>query len=295
MTAATPAGIGDRLKSLLLYPLPHHLLSALMRRLTRIRWRPYKNRQIRWFAHRYNVNLDEAAEPEATAYDSFNHFFTRALKDGARPVCGGAHDIACPADGRISQIGTIRAGRIIQAKGHDYSVHELLGGDRALSERFTTGGFATIYLSPRDYHRVHMPVAGRLRRMLHVPGRLFSVAPHTVRAVPRLFARNERVAAVFDTEYGPLAVVLVGALFVGSIETVWAGTLTPPGARRVTSREYPDDGINLARGEELGRFNMGSTVILLCGGGTSTWDTTLQADTAVRVGQRLGGYASPGD
>ncbi len=284
--AATAAG--DALKSLPQYLLPHHLLSWLMLLATRLRWRPWKNWQIKWVIRRYGVDMDEALDPEPTHYSHFNSFFTRALRAGARPLADGAADILCPADGAISQIGAIREGRIFQAKGRDFSAVELLGGSIARAAPFENGSFVTVYLSPRDYHRVHMPIAGTLREMVHVPGRLFSVAPHTTRAIPRLFARNERVVSIFDTEAGPMAVILVGALFVASIETVWAGVVTPPRRREIRVWDYRDTAPALERGAELGRFNMGSTAIVLFGNGKARWDAAMQADSAVRMGQRLG-------
>ena len=281
---------GDALKSLPQYLLPQHLLSWLMQVATRLRWRPWKNWQIQWVIRRYGVNMGEALDPEPTHYPHFNSFFTRALHAGARPLATGAHNILCPADGVISQIGAIRAGRIFQAKGRDFTAVELLGGSIARAAPFENGRFITVYLAPRDYHRVHMPVTGTLREMVHVPGRLFSVAPHTTRAIPRLFARNERVVSMFDTEAGPMAVVLVGALFVASIETVWAGVVTPPRRREIRHWDYRDTPRVLERGAELGRFNMGSTAIVLFGQGQAQWDATLQADSAVRMGQGLGTF-----
>ncbi len=279
---------GDTLKSLPQYLLPHHLLSWLMQVATRLRWRPWKNWQIKWVIRRYGVDMNEALEPEPTHYPHFNSFFTRALRGGVRPLAAGTDDILCPADGAISQLGAIREGRIFQAKGRDFTTVELLGGSIARAAPFENGRFVTVYLSPRDYHRVHMPIAGRLREMIHVPGRLFSVAPHTTRAIPRLFARNERVVSIFDTEAGPMAVILVGALFVASIETVWAGVVTPPRRREIRTWDYRDASLALTRGAELGRFNMGSTVIVLFGRGHAQWATQWQADNPVRMGQRLG-------
>ena len=283
-----PTAAGDALKSLPQYLLPQHLLSWLMQVATRLRWQPWKSWQIQWVIRRYGVNMSEALDPEPTHYTSFNSFFTRALKVGARPLADGANDILCPADGTVSQIGAIREGRIFQAKGRDFTAVELLGGSIARAAPFENGSFVTVYLSPRDYHRVHMPIAGTLREMVHVPGRLFSVAPHTTRAIPRLFARNERVVSIFDTEAGPMAVVLVGALFVASIETVWAGVVTPPRRREIGQWDYRDAPLALERGAELGRFNMGSTAIVLFGRGKVQWDSAAQAESAVRMGQRMG-------
>jgi phosphatidylserine decarboxylase len=269
------------------YLLPQHLLSALMFRLTRIRWRPLKDLLIRRVIRHFGVDMTEALEPDPTVYLSFNEFFTRALRPGARPV---AEDpaISCPADGALSQLGEIAGGRIFQAKRRDYSLLELLGGRRDWAERFDGGSFATIYLSPRDYHRVHMPIAGDLREMIHVPGRLFSVNPVTTSLVPRLFARNERVVCLFEGAAGPMAVILVGAIFVGSMDTVWAGQVTPASAREPSSRYGGKSAVRLEKGAEMGRFNMGSTVILLFPRGRVRWDGSLQPDDQVRMGQRIG-------
>ena len=210
------------------YLLPHHLLSRLAGCVAECRARWFKNAFTAWFAKRYQVNMSEALVEDLTAYEHFNAFFTRALKPGARPLDETPGAILCPADGAVSQLGPIEHGRIFQAKGHSFSALELLGGDPALAAPFMGGEFATIYLSPKDYHRVHMPLAGTLREMVYVPGRLFSVNQTTAENVPELFARNERVVCLFDTERGPMAVVLVGAMIVASIETVWAGLVTPP-------------------------------------------------------------------
>ena len=286
--APPAADAGDYLKSLPQYLLPHYPLSWLMQAATRLRWRRWKNWQIEWVMRRYGVDMREAVHANAADYPDFNSFFTRALKPGARPLADGAHDICCPADGVISQIGDIHDGRIFQAKGREFTAAELLGGSSARAAPFANGRFVTVYLSPRDYHRVHMPLAGHLREMVHVPGRLFSVAPHTTRAIPGLFARNERVISMFDTAAGPMAVILVGALFVASIETVWVGAVTPPRRRQIQTWDYHDLYPALERGAEMGRFNMGSTVIVLFGQGRMAWDAALRADAAVRMGQRLG-------
>lgn len=269
--------------------LPHHLLSALMHRATRIRWRPWKDLLIRRAIDWYGVDMDLAQEPDPAAYEHFNAFFTRALKPEARPLDPAVDSVLCPADGILSQAGRIGDGRIFQAKGRDYGLLELLGGEAAWSDRFNGGEFATIYLSPRDYHRVHMPLDGKLSQMLHVPGRLFSVNPTTTRLVPRLFARNERVVCLFDTDAGPMAVILVGAIFVAGIDTVWAGTVTPAG-RRVGAWHYGRESgpVALERGAEMGRFNMGSTVILLFGPDRVRWLGDLAPGTELRMGQRLG-------
>ncbi len=271
------------------YLLPHHLLSALMYRVTRIRWAPFKNLLIRRIIDLYRVEISLALEPDPGHYASFNDFFTRALRPEARPLAKAPDAVLCPADGTLSQAGEIRDGRIFQAKGRDYSLLELLGGERQWSERFSGGRFATVYLSPRDYHRVHMPLAGELKRMLHLPGRLFAVNPTTTRLVPRLFARNERVVCLFESPTGPMAVILVGAIFVGSIDTVWAGTVTPTG-RRLSGWSYgeKETAVQLQRGAEMGRFNMGSTVILLYGPEQVQWAESLLPGTKVRMGEQIG-------
>jgi phosphatidylserine decarboxylase len=220
---------------------------------------------VRWFVRKYGVDLSEAAEPDPAAYASFNDFFTRALKPGARPLADAA--LVSPVDGTVSQVGPIDRDRIVQAKGHTYSTAALVGGDAELAARFHDGAFATLYLSPRDYHRIHMPCAGRLVRMIHVPGALFSVNPTTARGVPGLFARNERVVCVFDAvgeaaAFGRFVLVLVGATIVGSMSTVWHGAVNPPRVRRVREWTYDDGAPVLQRGEEMGRFLLGSTVVL---------------------------------
>lgn len=282
------AGWSDYLKSGLLYPLPQHAISRLTYRLTRIETPWFKNAFIRWFANTYKVNWSEARYQRAEDYPSFNAFFTRELHAGARPVEGNGDTVVSPADGRISQIGRIDRDAVIQAKGHSFSVTELLGGDSARAAAFQDGNFVTVYLSPRDYHRVHMPLAGKLRETVYVPGRLFSVAAHTVRTVPRLFARNERLVAIFDTDAGPMAMVLVGAINVAAIETVWAGLVTPPPRPGVEVDNLQNAGIELARGAEMGRFNMGSTVILLFGRDRVNWLDGLRAERPLRLGQALG-------
>ena len=270
------------------YLLPQHLLSALMFRATRVRWRPLKALLIRAFLRLYRVDMTEARESDPGAYATFNQFFTRPLRTGARPLAVREDAVACPADGVLSQLGTIAGDRIFQAKGQDYSLLELLGGNRAWAERLAGGQFATIYLSPRDYHRVHMPLAGTLRQMQHVPGRLFAVNPVTAAQVPRLFARNERLLCLFDGEPGPFALILVGAIFVGSMETVWAGQVTPPPRIRPDRTYEVDEAIHLGKGAEMGRFNMGSTVILLIGPDRSTWSPGLRTGDKVRMGERIG-------
>jgi phosphatidylserine decarboxylase len=272
--------------------LPQHLLSSLMHKITRSRWTPLKDLLIRKVVDFYKVDMSQAVQPDLKAYDSFNAFFTRELKPEARPLADAQDAILCPADGALSQAGTIQDGRLLQAKGRDFSLLELLGGDAQWAQAFAGGKFATVYLSPRDYHRVHMPLGGELRKMLHIPGRLFSVNPTTTRLVPSLFARNERVVCLFDTAAGPMAIILVGAIFVASIDTVWAGAVAPA-SRRVATWHYGEQlakPIELARGQEMGRFNMGSTVILLYGPEQMDWLDTLQAGTELRMGAQIGRY-----
>ncbi len=279
----------EKLFSLPQYILPHHALSRLMHRLARCENRTWKNIFINSVVHLFGVNMNEALETAPQAYASFNDFFTRALKPEVRPLCPEENALLCPADGALSQIGDIVAGRIFQAKGKDFSALELLGGDAERSRPFANGKFATIYLSPRDYHRLHMPLAGTLKEMIHVPGRLFSVNAATANTVPNLFARNERVVAIFDTEAGPMALVLVGAIFVASIETVWHGVVTPPSSPEVRTWNYGENAPVLTKGEEMGRFNMGSTIIVLFGENVIAWEESLKPGDKVRMGQKLGG------
>ncbi|RDE19641.1 phosphatidylserine decarboxylase [Motiliproteus coralliicola] len=285
-----------RLFALLQYLIPQHLLSRLVGRLadSRIGW--IKNSFIRLFHRIYGLNMAEALEPEPTAYPSFNAFFTRALKPGARPIDPDPTRLVCPADGAVSQLGPIDYGRIFQAKGHSYSLTTLIGGDVELAKEFQNGQFATIYLSPKDYHRVHMPVDGRLRQMIYVPGDLFSVNNATVSEVPNLFARNERLVAIFDTAQGPMAMILVGAMIVAGIETVWAGQVAPK-PRSVERVDYTGntsaDPIVLAKGDEMGRFKLGSTVILLFGEDQIEWLQQYGSGTATRLGEPLAQSRAP--
>ena len=246
------------------YLLPKQALTSLAGRFASARAGAVTTTAIRWFAKRYRVNMSEAAQPDPAQYATFNDFFTRALREGARPIASSA--LVCPVDGAVSLCGPIEAGQIIQAKGHRYTTAALLGGDAERAARYETGSFATIYLSPRDYHRLHMPCAGRLSRMVHVPGSLFSVNPATVRGVPGLFARNERVVCHFEGENGPFVMVLVGATIVGSMATPWHGIVNPPRPGKIRSWDYPAEGPNavyLKQGDEMGRFLLGSTVVML--------------------------------
>ncbi|KAF0192993.1 MAG: phosphatidylserine decarboxylase [Gammaproteobacteria bacterium] len=267
---------------------PQHLISRFMYWFTRIESPAVKNRFTGWFVGRFGVDMQQALETDPHAYNSFNAFFTRALKPAARPIVTGENELACPVDGAVSQIGNIVETRLFQAKGRYFSLESLLGGSRELASRFRNGRFATIYLSPKDYHRIHMPVAGDLEQMIYVPGQLFSVNRLTTRAVRNLFARNERVICVYRTAAGPMAVVMVGAICVASIETVWAGQVTPHRPREVASWSYEDRPVHLERGAEMGRFNMGSTVVVLFGPACVEWAAGLTADTTVRMGQLLG-------
>jgi phosphatidylserine decarboxylase len=280
----------DRLAVGVQYLLPQLALSRLMHGFARIRWRPVKDLQIRWLASRYRIDLTEAAEADPRAYPDLNAFFTRALRAGARPLCQDPASVVAPADGVVSAVGTLLADTLVQAKGHRYTAGDLLA-DPTVGRRYQDGSYLTVYLSPQDYHRVHMPIAGQLIEMRYVPGRLFSVNDRTSRVVPRLFARNERVVARFDTEAGEMALVLVGALMVGGLETVWSGPLTPPHGAPGLARAYPASGggaVRLGRGEEMGRFNMGSTVIALFQRGQVEWDSAVGPGLGVRVGGRLG-------
>ncbi|WP_048308290.1 archaetidylserine decarboxylase [Halomonas sp. PR-M31] len=277
----------DKLFSLIQYPLPHHLISRLAGTLADARTPWLKNMMIKRFISTYGVDMSQAQEPDPTAYPCFNDFFTRALKDDARPIGDG---IVSPADGFLSQFGNVEHGTLIQAKGQTYSVSSLLGGDDQRADPFQQGSFATVYLSPKDYHRVHMPVTGTLREMTYVPGRLFSVNLATADQVPGLFARNERLVCLFDTDRGPMAMVLVGAMIVAAIETVWAGQITPLSKRIQTTRF--DTPIELAKGTEMGRFKLGSTVIL-CFSDRVAFREGLDADESpMRMGKTLGDFVS---
>lgn len=281
------ASLKDTLLALPFYILPHHAISWCMHKLARIRWQPLKNLIIKTYSSLHAVRMEEAVIEDKYAYEHLNAFFTRALKPECRPFDDKTDSWLCPVDGSVSQAQNIQQGRIFQAKGHDYSLLELLGGDEALAAPFENGQFATLYLSPRDYHRIHMPVTGKLQHMTYIPGRLFSVASHTVNVIPRLFARNERCACFFETEYGPMAMVLVGAINVSAIETVWHdGQITTTG-NTIRHIDYTQDEVTLKRGEEMGRFNLGSTVIVL-GTDQLKWDALIQPGAEIKLGQCLG-------
>ena len=259
-----------------------------MLRATRIRFAPWKNWQIRWFIRRYGVDMTIAADPDPASYPDFNTFFTRALAPGARPLEGGPRGIVSPADGTVAEAGSMYGGRVVRAKDRGYALEALFGGDGPAAAEFEGGRFATIYLSPRDYHRVHMPLTGRLRSMVYVPGELFSVSPATVDAIGGLFARNERVVSFFDTDFGPLAMTLVGAVFVGCIEQAWHGVVTPPRRRTPLVERYDDAEMVLEQGREMGRFNMGSTVILMLANPAVEWASWVTPGAPVRMGQHVG-------
>ncbi len=277
--------MSDRLAVTLQHLLPKQALTTFVGRLAAAEGGAATTAVIRWFVRRYGVDMAEAAEPDVARYRTFNEFFTRPLKPGARPLAPAAW--ICPVDGAISQFGAIAGDRLVQAKGHDYTTTALVGGDAALAARFEGGHFATLYLSPRDYHRIHMPAAGRLVRMIHVPGTLYSVNPATVRALPGLFARNERVVCLFEGDRGPFVMVLVGATIVGSMATVWHGVVNPP--RPGTVREWPYDGdaVHLRQGDEMGRFLLGSTVVMLWPAGPLRFNAQWAPGRPIRLGEAM--------
>jgi len=277
--------MSDKLFAALFYILPHHAISWLMFKLARVRWTPMKNLIIRVYTRLNPVRMYEAVEEDMFAYEHLNAFFTRALKPGVRPLEEDQEKWICPVDGSVSQAQAIEDGRVFQAKGHDYSLLELVGGDTEMESTFKNGKFATLYLSPRDYHRIHMPTSGKLRHMQYIPGRLFSVAPSVVNNIPRLFARNERVVCYFDTDQGPMGLILVGAINVSAMETVWHGLITSE-AKAIKRFDYHDQDIVLERGEEMGRFNLGSTVIVLMTEQMDL-DKDITTDREIKLGQSL--------
>ena len=277
--------MSDRLAVLPQYLLPKQALTALAGRIARAQGGRLTSALIAWFVRRYGVNMSEAANPDIASYASFNDFFTRALKDGARPLARA--ELLCPVDGAISQYGAMQKDQIFQAKGHHYSSRALLGGDAALAAQFDDGSFATLYLSPRDYHRIHMPCAGSLRRMIYVPGELFSVNPTTARGVPGLFARNERVVCIFDSAQGPFALVLVGATIVGSMATVWHGVVNAQRSGALREWPYADSAVMLEQGQEMGRFLLGSTVVLLFPKGPLQFNPAWAPGAAIRMGEAM--------
>ena len=281
---------GPRIGSLLQFVYPQRLLCAMMHGATRVRFRPWKSWQIRWFVRRYGVDMSEALHPDAAAYPDFNHFFTRALRPGVRPVDPSEDAVVSPADGSLGQLGPVRDDVLVQAKGLEYSLRGLLGGDETRSAAFEGGSFLTVYLAPRNYHRVHMPVAGVLRETVHVPGRFFSVGTEATQRIPNLFTRNARVVSLFDHARGPLAIVMVGALFVGGIEQAWAEPGRSPRRRRLEVRDYRSRAtpLSLRKADEMGRFNMGSTVVAVFGPGFGLrWAPDLVDGRTMRVGERV--------
>ncbi len=278
--------MSDRLAVLSQYLLPKQALTALAGKFAGAEAGRLTTGVIRWFVGRYGVNMAEAANPDIGSYKTFNEFFTRPLQENARPFAEA--DFLCPVDGAISQFGAIERDQIFQAKGHGYSTTALLGGDRKLAAQFENGGFATLYLSPRDYHRIHMPCDGKLLRMIYVPGALFSVNPATARGVPGLFARNERVVCVFETASGPFALTLVGATIVGSMATVWHGVINPPRPGVVREWRYEEQNVMLRRGDEMGRFLLGSTVVMLFPKNALVFNPAWQPAAAIRMGEAMG-------
>ncbi|ATD08800.1 archaetidylserine decarboxylase [Pseudoalteromonas piscicida] len=277
----------DKLKIAMQYALPKHAVSRLVGKLAAAEAGALTTKLIKLFIKQYKIDMSEALHEDPAHYKTFNEFFTRPLKPGIRPLAEDSDILAHPVDGAISQLGDVVDGQIIQAKGHNYSLQTLLGGKEEDVAPYVGGKFATIYLAPKDYHRIHMPVDGTLRKMIYVPGDLFSVNPLTAQNVPNLFARNERVVAIFDTEIGPLSMVLVGATIVASIETIWAGTVTPPAGRDVFTWTYPAEGDNaimLKKGEEMGRFKLGSTVILAWGANKAEFLDGQNPETVTRMG-----------
>jgi phosphatidylserine decarboxylase len=279
--------VSDRIKVLPQYLLPKQALTSLAGRVAGARGGAMTTRLIRWFVGKYGVDMNEAGNPDIASYASFNEFFTRALKDGVRPLADA--DFVCPVDGTISQFGDIDEHEIFQAKGHKFTTTELVGGDSVLAAQFAHGSFANLYLSPKDYHRIHMPCDGRLTRMIYVPGALFSVNPTTARGVPGLFARNERVVCVFESEqHGPFVMVLVGATIVGSMATVWHGVVNPPRLAQIAEWSYESQPVVLRKGEEMGRFLLGSTVVMLFKKDTIRFNPAWAPEASVRLGEMMG-------
>lgn len=269
------------------YQAPQHGLSRLAGKVCHCQVPWFKNWLITSFIRRYEVDMTSAVQPDPSAYPDFNSFFTRALKPELRPIVQEENAIACPVDGVISQLGQLQADSLLQAKGFSYSVQQLLG-DSECAAPFINGHFVTLYLAPKDYHRVHMPVTGRLQQMIYIPGRLFSVNANTTQQVPNLFTRNERVVSIFATNAGPMAIVLVGAMLVASISTAWAGIVAPNRSRQLQRWHYDKQSIELKRGEEMGHFQLGSTVIVLFANNKVQWETNVGISHSVCFGQPLG-------
>jgi phosphatidylserine decarboxylase len=279
--------MSDRLTILLQYLLPKRHMTMFAGRVAGAQRGQVTTRLIRWFVRKYGVDMSEAENPEIASYRSFNEFFTRPLKPGLRPLADA--DFVCPVDGAISQFGAIDDHHILQAKGHRFTTSELVGGDAVLAARFRHGSFANLYLSPKDYHRLHMPCDGKLTRMIYVPGALFSVNPATARGLPGLFARNERVVCVFESlEFGPFVMVLVGATIVGSMATVWHGVVNPKRTNKVSEWSYMDENIVLNKGEEMGRFLLGSTIVMLFQKDTIVFNQDWAPESSVRLGEWMG-------
>ena len=275
----------NRLAVLTQHILPKQAITVFAGKVANARAGKLTTAIIRWFVNRYGVNMQEAANPNISSYETFNDFFTRALRDGARLPAKA--DFVCPVDGAISQFGPIQSDQIFQAKGHSYSTLALLGGNKDLAEKFRDGSFATLYLSPKDYHRIHMPCDGQLKRMIYVPGALFSVNPATARGIPGLFARNERVVCEFESECGTFALVLVGATIVGSMATVWHGIVNPPRTKEIRVWQYSDQAIALKKSDEMGRFLLGSTVVMLFPKNTMQFNPEWSPEGAIRVGEMM--------
>ena len=277
----------SRIKVLPQYVMPKQAMTNFAGRVAGAKGGAMTTSLIRWFVGKYGVNMDEAANPDIASYPSFNEFFTRELRDGVRPLAQA--DYVCPVDGAISQFGDIDDHQIFQAKGHKFTTAELVGGDQTLAAHFQHGHFANLYLSPKDYHRIHMPCDGRLTRMIYVPGKLFSVNPTTARGVPGLFARNERVVCVFENdEFGPFVMTLVGATIVGSMATVWHGVVNPPRMPRICEWNYEPGQVSLKKGEEMGRFLLGSTVVMLFQRGAIGFNDAWAPERGVRLGEVMG-------
>ena len=283
--------MNTQLKVLPQYLIPKQAITALAGKLASAKAGKLTTAVIRWFVKRYQVNMDEAEQPDITTYQSFNEFFTRPLKKGAR--CITKADFICPVDGAISQFGDINADQIFQAKGHQYSTLAMLAGDKALATRFQNGHFATLYLSPKDYHRIHMPFDGTLKSMTYVPGDLFSVNPTTAKGVPGLFARNERVICEFDSAHGVIVLILVGATIVGSMATVWHGVVNPPRLGAVNTWTYENQAITFKQGEEMGRFLLGSTVVMLFPENTLAFNKTLKPEKKIKLGEKMADAIQP--
>jgi len=285
----------DKIKITLQYLMPKHAISRLAGKFAAAKAGWLTTKVIRWFIKSYDINMAEARFKNAEDFTTFNDFFTRELAEGARPIDNNPRALCYPVDGAISQQGDITQGKLIQAKGFNYSLTTLLGGNAEDATAFEEGKFSCIYLAPKDYHRIHMPMAATLRKMIYVPGDLFSVNPLTANNVPNLFARNERVVTIFDTKHGSLAMVLVGATIVASIETVWAGTITPPAGKDIFTWDYPKEGvdaIHLNKGDEMGRFKLGSTVVSTFSPNMIEFNNTAKSGTVTRLGEHYGDICS---